>query len=255
MRPIIGLNTSLADMRDPHTARSACYLYYPDAVAAAGGVPVLIPPYTDRSMLDEILMQCDGFCFIGGLDYDPAHYGGHPQPADQVMHPRQHAFDLCLAEAVVEGTRKPVLGICGGHQLIAIARGAVLVQDLKTEWYPPPGRAPTLAHAENERTGSPQEVRQYRHDVELAPGSRIAKIMGATHASVNSFHHQAVLPERPGAGLVVTAWAPDGVIEAVESPQAGRFLVGVQWHPERLTDEALARALFEVLVAAARGHA
>src|SRR3954465_7886994 len=109
MRPVIGLNTTLTDMDEPLKAKALCHLKYIDAVASAGGVPVVIPPYTDRSMLDELLPKLDGFCLIGGPDYDPAHYGGHPQPAEEVMHSRRHRFDIWLAEILLNQTQKPVL--------------------------------------------------------------------------------------------------------------------------------------------------
>src|SRR4051812_21314574 len=115
-RPLIGLTTSLMDMDQPLKAKAVCHLKYIDAIADNGGVPVIIPPYTDRSMLADALAPLHGFLLIGGPDYDPARYGGHAQPPEEVMHPRRHAFDLALAELLIEKSRKPVLGICGGHQ-------------------------------------------------------------------------------------------------------------------------------------------
>jgi len=250
MRPLIGLNTSLVDMAEPLKAKAVCHVHYIDAVAGAGGVPVILPPYTDRTMLDEALAKLDGFCLIGGPDYDPAHYGGHAQPPDQVMHARRQSFDLWLAEALLERTRKPVLGICGGHQCLSIARGGALVQDLKTEWRPSGAAAPTLLHAGDERKGTSQEENAFRHEITLAPGSLIAGIVGRTSVMANSFHHQAVMPDRLGQGLVATGWAPDGVVEALELP-GERFVLGVQWHPERLTHELEHRLIFGALVGAA----
>src|SRR5438105_2223601 len=116
-RPLIGLNTSQMEMEKPLSAKAVCHFKYIDAIASVGGVPIVIPPYTDRSMLEEALAPLAGFCFIGGPDYDPAHYGGHAQPATEIMDPRRHTFDLWLAEMAIQHTRKPVLGICGGHQL------------------------------------------------------------------------------------------------------------------------------------------
>lgn len=251
-RPLIGLNTSQIDMDDPLKAKALCHFKYIDAVAGAGGIPVIIPPYTDRSMLAPALEHLDGFCLIGGPDYDPAHYGGHGQPADEVMHPRRHVFDLWLAEAVLEQTKKPVLGICGGHQLINIARGGALVQDIKSEWQAEPTCASTLLHSADQRKDTPQAGENYRHELKLAPGSLIAKLVGANKVLSNSYHHQAVLPSRIGAGLIATAWAPDGVIEAIELKVPDRFLLGVQWHPERQTQETTQQAIFEALIEASR---
>ena len=253
MRPLIGLNASLMDMDDPLKAKVVCLLKYVDAVAGAGGVPLIIPPYANVSMLEEALATCDGFCFTGGPDYDPAHYGGHAQPPGELMHARRHRFDLCMATMILEKTRKPVLGICGGHQLLNIALGGALVQELKTEWRPAPPRNQTLPHAAPERQGSSQEGNLYRHEVTLSAGSRIARIVAAPTVMATSFHHQAVDPQRLGTGLVATAWAADGVIEAIEPAGGARFVLGVQWHPERQTDEPQHHAIFKALVQEAGG--
>jgi putative glutamine amidotransferase len=253
MRPLIGLNTSQTDMEDDLRAKAICHLKYIDAVAGAGGTPILIPPYTDCSMLAEALSKLDGFCLIGGPDYDPAHYGGHAQPPAELMHARRHNFDLALAELLLDKTPLPVLGVCGGCQLLNIARGGALVQDLRTEWRPSGSRAGTLPHSGDERKGTSQEGNVFRHEVKLAPRSRIRRIIGATTVMANSFHHQGVQPQRLGRGLVATAWSTaDGVIEAIEPPEAGRFVLGVQWHPERQTNEPQHMAIFEALVKAAR---
>jgi len=241
------------DMEDAFRAKAICHLKYVDAVAGAGGVPIIIPPYTDCSMLDEVLRQLDGFCLIGGPDYDPAHYGGHTQPPAEVMHARRHRFDLALAKLLLKKTPLPVLGICGGCQLLSIACGGALVQDLKTEWRLGGPRSKTLPHSGGERKGTSQEDNVFRHKVRLAAGSRIRRIIGAATVMANSFHHQAVEPQRLGRGLVATAWSTvDEVIEAIEPAEAGRFVLGVQWHPERQTDEPQQKAIFEALVKAAR---
>lgn len=250
MPPLIGLNTSLMDMDDPLKAKAICHLKYIDAVAGAGGIPLVVPPYTDRALLAAALEKLDGFCLIGGPDYDPAHYGGHAQPPGDLMHPRRHQFDLWLAEYLLEKTRQPVLGICGGHQLLNIARGGALIQDLQSEWRPAATDACTLLHSGDQRKDTPQAGNVYRHEIRIAPETRLAKIIGGAKVLSNSFHHQAVNPRRLGQGFVATAWAPDGVIEAIETP-GERFVLGVQWHPERQTDEAAHQAIFKALVAAA----
>src|SRR5205085_1632045 len=110
-----------------------------DAVFQSGGAPILIPPCEDRSAIETSLEMLDGFCLIGGPDYLPSHYGGHAQPESDLMHERRHHFDLLLAEILLNKTRQPILGVCGGHQLLNIAAGGALVQDLKSEWKPPAG--------------------------------------------------------------------------------------------------------------------
>lgn len=247
-RPLIGLNTSQMDMETPIKAKAFCHLKYADAVIAAGGVPVLLPPYTERKMIEEALAPLDGFLLIGGPDYNPVHYGGHPQPAAELLHPRRDVFDLWLAEILLKHSRLPVLGICGGHQLLSIARGGALVQDIRSEWKSEPAQACPLQHSSDERKGTPQEGEAYRHEIKVAPESRLARIIGATKLPANSYHHQAVAPGQIGEGFVATAWAPDGVIEALEAATPGRFIVGVQWHPERQTESAPHLAIFQALV-------
>jgi putative glutamine amidotransferase len=205
-------------------------------------------------MLGPVFERLNGFCFIGGNDYSPAHWNGRAQRAEELMHPRRDRFDLELARRLLFQTSLPVLGICGGQQLLAVACGGALVQDLRTEWKPP-----VLPHAVRDRRE--EQVQTYRHVLRVEPDSLAARATRAVEGRLvtNSFHHQAVQPGREGDGLRATAWAEDGVIEAVEpalgSPlaRANRFVLGVQWHPERMPDDASQRALFEALVQAATG--
>lgn len=251
MRPRIGLNMTLVDMDIPLKEKAVCHLKYIDAIADNGGVPILLPPYSDRSMLYDAIEGLDGILFIGGPDYRPDQYGGHEQPESDLMHARRHQFDAWLAELVLAHTKLPALGICGGHQLFNIAYGGALVQDLASEWKPDEKQASTLLHSDSERVGTDQAGNVYRHEVKLTPGSRIAKIMGATKVLTNSYHHQAAMPQRLGSGLKATGWTPDGVIEVLEpAVDTERFILGVQWHPERQTEEAQHRAIFEALIEA-----
>lgn len=249
--PRIGLNCSLIDMGDQYKAKAVCHLKYVDAVAGAGGVPVIIPPLQNADAIRRALEGLDGFFLIGGPDYLPEHYGGHAQPASDLMHERRHKFDLMLAQILLEETSKPVLGVCGGHQLLNIATGGGLVQDLKTEWQADDKKASTQLHADGERAGSSQAGENYRHEVRVKPGSLVEKIVGARKLLTNSYHHQAVHPERIGKGFVASAWSDDGVIEAIER-EGERFVLGIEWHPERQFEEAQHRAIFEALVAAAK---
>ncbi|HYE06575.1 MAG TPA: gamma-glutamyl-gamma-aminobutyrate hydrolase family protein [Planctomycetota bacterium] len=248
-RPVIGLNMAVMEGDLPLRAKAVCHLHYIDAVAAAGGLPLLIAPYRDQSLMIEALARVDGMVFIGGDDYDPATYGGRPQPAEQLVGERRNRFDLRLAEHVIERTALPVLGVCGGHQLINIARGGALVQDIATDW-----PAASLSHDSTSRTGTPQAGNVFRHVVRLTRGSAIARIVGGETLATNSWHHQAIDPKRIGRGLVATGWSEDGVIEAVELP-GERLVIGVQWHPERLGDEPEHRALFGALVRSAAAGA
>jgi putative glutamine amidotransferase len=155
---------------------------------------------------------------------------------------------------ILEETALPVLGICGGCQLINIALGGALVQDIPTEW-PAPEGAPAIPHSGRDRKDVSGTV--FRHPVALEAGSLVACVVDAPPGEAfltNSFHHQAIHPQRLGRHLRASAWTADGIVEAVEpaidSPWAasGRFVLGVQWHPERLQDEALHRNVFLALI-------
>ena len=256
--PVIGLNMSM-DLIDKYEKFGMLVpVSYVDAVTGAGGVPVCIPPCADTSMFKHVLPLLDGVLFIGGDDYRPEHYGGHPQPANELMPERRDRFDLELAKWILEETSLPVLGVCGGHQLISIALGGALIQDIQTEWQASSG-AQILKHSRRERAG--RQKGSFRHPVRRETDSLIVRVTQVPPGEVlltNSFHHQAVHPGKVGRYLRATAWSSDGVIEATEpsadSPWArtGRFVLGVQWHPERMQDETPHRYIFLALTEAAQ---
>jgi putative glutamine amidotransferase len=257
-RPIIGLNMSM-DIIDKYEKYGLLVpVSYVDAVAGAGGTPLCLPPCEDLITIQALLTLIDGIVLIGGDDYWPDHFGGHPQPEDELMPKRRDRFDMELAKWALHKTTLPILGICGGHQLISIAQGGALIQDIRTEWDAPAGIS-YIPHSKKERA---DEEPNFRHSVLLEKESLAARAVNIPSGGVlmtNSSHHQAVHPQRIGQDLRASAWSPDGVIEAIEpaegSPFAlsGRFILGVQWHPEQMQDEEPHRNVFRALIEAARG--
>ncbi|HEY3359065.1 MAG TPA: gamma-glutamyl-gamma-aminobutyrate hydrolase family protein [Polyangia bacterium] len=212
---------------------------YADAIRREGA-EVVPAPMQEATAAAPFLDGAAGLMLIGGGDVEPARYGaGDPAGLCRHVEPRRDAFELeALARALARDL--PTFGICRGHQVLAVACGGALVRDIPTEV---PG---SLRHSR------PKEDLD-AHQAALAPGSRLAGIMGAADLLVNSRHHQAVRADRPGAGLRVTARAPDGVVEALESERHG-FVVSVQWHPENFALQGDRFApLFRAFVARAAG--
>jgi gamma-glutamyl-gamma-aminobutyrate hydrolase PuuD len=230
--PVIGLNCDIRRLIRSGDA-AAIGLPYVRAVALAGGVPLVLPPQTDRAALGAALARLDGLVLIGGLDLPPRWYGQKRHPRTRLADLRRLAGDRLLIDLALAGGR-PLLTICLGTQLLNVALGGDLIQDIPSQV---PG---ALRHA----------PRETLHPVRVAPGTRLAGILGREELEVNSSHHQAI--GRLGAGLRAVAWAHDGIIEAVEG-RDDRFLLGLQWHPERLADRPEHLALFRALVQAAGG--
>ena len=231
-RPRIGINAEYRREERPKSLLSSAYY---DAVAAAGGVPLILPPLEEPESIEALLDAVDGIVLTGGRDYDPAHFGAASDGKVRPIHPRRQSFDLDLARQVL--SRKiPCLGICAGAQLLVIVSGGDLELDI--------GQARPAAILHEERAGRP-----VCHDVEILPGSRLEMVLGRNRIQVNSMHHQAI--GNPGRGLRISAKSADGVAEAVEGE--GPFLLGVQWHPELLPDSEAHRRLFVALVTASKG--
>jgi putative glutamine amidotransferase len=238
--PLIGVTTSEVRVaaRLPHTPQAdpprpemALGMSYSQAIAAAGGVPVVLPP-VDVDGIEPLLSRLAGVCLSGGPDLDPAAYGAKPHALLGPTWPELDAYELALARRA-DALGVPLLAICRGMQTLNVARGGTLHQ-----------------HVEGHRQDVPCE--HATHTVHVAEDSFLAELVADRQVEVNSFHHQAIAAV--GDRLRPVAWADDGVIEAVEAPGA-RFVLGVQWHAEGLIARAEQLALFESFVDAARDHA
>ena len=237
--------------------------WYVDAVARAGGLPVILPTLSPDDVAD-VLVGLDGLVLSGGGDIGAWHYGEEPAPEAYGVEPARDAWELALVAAVTaadpEGppvgapagagaiqdpppatppsapapAQRPVLGICRGAQLLNVAATGTLIQHL-------PNVTDQLHWV---RSRDQEEV----HPVDLEPESQLATIMGGTRLGVNTIHHQAIA--RVGEGWRAVAWAPDGVVEAIERVD-GAPLIGVQWHPESLIDRTDHGRLFLWLTATA----
>lgn len=244
MRPLIGVSTSevrLAEQvhptpqGEPPRHEMALGLTYLQAIEAAGGLPVVMPPL-DLGAVEPLLDRLSGICLSGGPDLDPAAYHERRHPQLGPVEPGLDRFELELARRA-DARGLPMLAVCRGAQALNVARGGTLHQHL------PDRPGVTLEH----RQAKPGHT--VTHGVTIAAGSKLSLTMRRRKARVNSFHHQAV--NRLGTGLRAVAWSPDGVIEGIEAP-GRRFLLGVQWHAECLVERPEHAALFSGLVTAAR---
>ena len=215
--------------------------YYMDAVRKAGGGPIVLS-LTHPEALEGQLEGMDGFVLPGSpADVEPGEYGAvnHGKCA-QADVSREHTDRAILSHAFE--LRKPVLAICYGCQILNVYLGGTLIQDLRSQ------TGTRIPHRKEDIVLEPPE--DPLHAVRFTAESQLARLAGATQAVVNSSHHQSI--EKPGSNLRVTGRAEDGIVESVEWSGDASWVVGVQWHPERMTGDALASKLFEEFVAAAQ---
>ncbi|MGE5092485.1 MAG: gamma-glutamyl-gamma-aminobutyrate hydrolase family protein [Bacillota bacterium] len=240
MTPRIGI-TGIVRQWDG-VSRTGVNSAYVESVLRAGGVPVILSPLIGAARAAAAVEGVDGLLLTGGEDVDPSLYGATPSPRLGTVDRSRDLFELAALKAARERLM-PVLGICRGIQLINVAFEGTLWQDLPSE------RAQGVDH--NPKT--PRDVQS--HGIRVAAGSRAAAALGRTEFEANSIHHQAV--RELGTGLVATAWASDGLIEAVEGPAEGSWLLAVQWHPEEMSADVTAPhgGIFRALVAEATRHA
>ena len=211
-------------------------LNYARSLEGAGLVPMIVPPLTDPTRAGDILDSVGGLLLTGGEDVDPKRYGAPPHPKLGKINPQRDATELALLEAARD-RRLPVLAICRGIQILNVAFGGTLYQDLPSE------------HPSAVGHDSPRDAASRTHDVTITAGSRLAAATGAVTMAVNSYHHQAVC--HVGSGLRVTAVAADGVIEGVEVDDPAWWVLAVQWHPEDLTTDVRSwdRGIFKAFAA------
>jgi putative glutamine amidotransferase len=240
MQPLIGVSPGYAG---PSEARNFCrtadILYidqnYLRRIEEAGGLPLLLPHTDDATVIGELAARLDGLLMTGGEDVHPERYGQNILNGTEVSAARDrfefHLFEIFFA------TRKPILAICRGIQVVNVALGGTLTQDI-------PIQLGMTHHSQQVSSAKPT------HGVRLAENSRLARIFGQTLLEVNSHHHQGI--DQPAPDLSVVGWSEEGIPEAVEH-RKHPYLIGVQWHPERLTErKEIQERLFADFVAACR---
>lgn len=235
--PVIGISCSTLppESADEHRRHSIPEVYI-DCVVRAGGLPLILPNI-DASHVPAYLDQIDGLVLSGGYDLDPVTFGEDPHPKLGIVDVTRDAFELALSRGVRE-RGIPTFPICRGLQVVNVAYGGTLIQDIASQTENP------IAHAQRTIRRS-----SLGHAIDVEEGSQLHQIAGTLRTRVNSYHHQAV--RDVGEGLVVSARAPDGIIEGLEDP-SHPWMVAVQWHPERRPEDPLTQALFQGLVEAAQ---
>lgn len=231
MKPIIAISANYED-DGTHLKHS-----YSDWILKSGGIPVIVPFGFGEEEARALCEVTSGLLLTGGPDIDPGYYGEEPLPELGRITPERDRLELMLVREYA-AAGKPIFAICRGEQVLNVALGGSLYQDIYSQ-------CRTLQHSQK----APRS--HLSHRVTAEESSMIGRIAGTNEFKVNSFHHQAVKEAAPG--MRITAKSEDGIVEAIESEE-GRFVVGVQWHPEDTagTDD-ISRKLFEAFVAACGG--
>ena len=217
--------------------------YYFEAIRRAGGDPRHVSLGLSNDELRKQAAELDAFVLPGSpADVDPARYSEPRHPKTKMLDPDRDRTDTTILDHAL-AAHKPVLAICYGCQILNVHQGGTLVQDIAAE---KPGIA---AHGKTDLAAG-ASTKDLEHEATLAPGSHLQQLAGGTDVTINSSHHQSI--DRAGENLRVTARGTDGIIEGVELQSAEDWVIGVQWHPERMPEDAFAQRLFADFVAAAR---
>lgn len=241
MKPVIGVTAYRRTFPKTGWLYDVSYSQNALVVHQAGGLPVFVPDWLPEDDLRDLYMRLDGVLLPGGDDVDPVNYGAERHETVKRIDPERDIAEILLTKWAVEDD-KPILGICRGCQVMNVALGGTLYQDI-----------PSFFQTQNRHDiQPPDEPRsQLMHDVIIEPDTLLAQIMGDVRVRVNSIHHQCI--QQPAPNVRVTAHADDGVIEGMEIPDK-HFALAVQWHPEDITTDPRMKRLFQAFVEAARTH-
>ena len=231
-KPLIGINSEYRSAKKDSPAFSYLPAGYYDAIVAAGGIPVVVPPLANADDLSAILENLQGFVLVGGPDLDPRRDGYMLHPSVRAMEPRRETFDRMLIDQIAE-RRMPVFGIGVGMQLLNASQGGNLYLHI-------PEDLPTaIPHKD-------MQDNAHRHALEVVQGSLMERVYGDGEIRVNSMHHMGI--DELAKGFSATARCPDGVIEAIESDMEDWFAMGTQFHPEAESASALDIRIFEEFI-------
>lgn len=239
-KPIIGILSNIETIeKEPFLGQERACLNqtYINAIVKGGGIPVMLPVIHDKESIRAQISLVDGLVLSGGYDVHPLYYGEEPHPSLRFIYPERDLYEMEALSLACQ-QEKPILGICRGLQLINVAFGGTLYQDLSQNSSEPP-----LKHS--------QEAKMHVavHTVDITPDTILHSIFGKDSVGTNSFHHQGI--KQLASGLIASAFARDGVIEGIEKENYP-FMVAVQWHPERMVDHDPAMLhLFQFFIAKA----
>lgn len=223
--PIIGISASMLLTEDSSSfgsEQASVNRYYVKALAAVGAAPLLLPIVESNDLLIRAQLQkVDGLLLSGGYDVNPLLYGEEPLPELEYIMPERDEYEIKLIQIALE-MNIPILGICRGMQILNVACGGTLYQDLNQF------SSNHLKHLQKSKTDTAS------HTVEFIPDTRLHRIMGIPVTRINTFHHQAV--KDPAPGFIINGKAKDGIVEGIEKT-GEQFVMGVQWHPEMMMEK------------------